>query len=114
MPEWVVRGTGVYLAAKQDSENLHVKEMRSRVPAMLASLAKPDDIFNDGTFSPSAVGAVGHALVEYMTKSSGGVQRFDGFVRSLQGGNNITAALKSIYQADTKAVSAAFVRSFRK
>ncbi len=113
LPEWVVRGTGVYLAAKQDSENLHVKEMRTRVPAMLASLAKPDDIFNDGTFSPSAVGAVGHALVEFMTKQ-GGIPKFDGFVRSLQGGNNVTAAMKATYQADQKAVAGAFIRSFKK
>ncbi len=113
VPEWVVRGTGVYLAAKQDSENLHVKEMRTRVPAMLASLAKPDDIFNDGTFSPSAVGAVGHALVEFMTKQ-GGIPKFDGFVRSLQGGNNVTAAMKATYQADQKAVAGAFIRSFKK
>ena len=87
--------------------------MRSRVPAILASLAKPDDIFNDGTFSPSAVGAVGHALVEFMTKQ-GGIPKFDGFVRSLQGGNNVTAAMKATYQADQKAVAGAFIRSFKK
>lgn len=113
VPEWVVRGTGVYMAARQDSENLHVKEMRTRVPDMLASLGKPDDLFNDGTFSPSAVGAVGHALVEFMTKN-GGVPRFDGFVRSLQSGNNITAAMKSTYQADPNVVATSFIRTYQK
>lgn len=113
VPDWVVRGTGVYMAAQRDSENLHVKQMRARVPDMLASLSKPDDLFNDGTFSPSAVGAVGYALVEFMTKN-GGIPRFDGFIRSLQEGNNVAAAMKAVYQADPPAVAVAFVRSYQK
>lgn len=112
LPDWIVRGTGVYMAARQDDENPYVKQLRTRVPAMLASLSKPGDLFADGTFSPSAVAAVGYTLVEYMTKT-GGVGRFDGFVRSLQGGNNLGAAMKSVYQADPNAVAVAFIRNYK-
>jgi hypothetical protein len=113
LPDWVVRGTGVFMAAKQDTDNPHVKQMRVGVRDMLASLSKPDDLFNNGTFSPSAVGAVGYALVGYMTKN-GGVLRFGRFVSALQRGDNVGAAMKSVYQANPKAVAVAFIRSYKK
>ena len=113
LPDWVVRGTGVFMAAKQDADNPHVKQMRVRVPDMLASLSNHNDLFNNGTFSPSDVGVVGYALVGYMTKT-GGIGRFGKFVNALQKGDNVGTAMKSVYLADTKAVAIAFVRRYKK
>ena len=38
---------------------------------MLQTVAKPAEVFNDGTFSPSAVGAVGYTLVDFLIKGGG-------------------------------------------
>jgi hypothetical protein len=73
-------------------------------------LGKPEDVFANGTFSPAAAGAVGYSLVDFMLKAGGG-SKFSRFVKSLQGGKTVDAALKEVYKADTKSIAAAYVKS---
>jgi hypothetical protein len=110
LPDWVVRGTGLALAAQADASNVYFRKVRLQVPDLLRTVARRQDIFADGTFSPAAVGPVGYSLVEYMLRS-GGTPRFGQFIRALEGGAALPAALRSVYQTDMAALARAYLAS---
>jgi hypothetical protein len=112
LPDWVVRGTGLALASQADSSNEYFRRMRLQVPEILRSVTRPEDIFASGTFSPSAVGPVGYTLVEYMMKARG-APRFNQFIRALQGGADLPAALRTVYGTDTATLGRGFATSLR-
>ena len=111
LPQWLVRGVGLTLAAKSDSKNEHIAGLRDGAVAALQGLTKPEDLFADGTFSPQQVGAVGYTLVRFMIKAGGG-GRFVRFVRNLQKGTGVAASVKAIYApTDLKRLAVAYVQS---
>ena len=111
LPQWLVRGVGLTLAAKSDSKNEHIAGLRDGAVAALQGLTKPEDLFADGTFSPQQVGAVGYTLVTFMVKAGGGA-RFVRFVRNLQNGTGVAASVKAIYApTDLKRLAVAYVQS---
>ena len=114
LPEWVIRGTGLSMAAQIDKENAYIQGLAGITKDALESgIEKPQDLFADGTFAPSQIGAVGYSLVSYMRKA-GGAAKFGRFVRRLQAGDNVTAAVKSVYRADLRALATAFLGSLRR
>jgi len=110
MPDWVVRGTGLAFAAMHDRKNEYIRGLHTGAMDSLKGLAKPEDIFANGTFSSAEVGPVGYTLVEYMI-NAGGAANFGRFVASLQAGNPVTAALRSVYNADMNAIAGAYYNS---
>jgi hypothetical protein len=110
LPGWLVRGTGLVIAGQTDKESLYLAGLKEKVPAMIRTLGKPEDVFANGTFSPASAGAVGYSLVDFMLKVGGG-SKFSRFVKSLQGGKTVDAALKEVYKANTKSIAAAYVKS---
>ncbi|MEE3364980.1 MAG: hypothetical protein VX304_04990, partial [Planctomycetota bacterium] len=111
LPQWLVRGVGLTLAAKADAKNEHIAGLKSGAVEALQGITKPEDLFADGTFSPQQVGAVGYTLVTFMIKAGGGT-RFVLFVRNLQKGTGVAASVKAIYApTDLKRLAAAYVQS---
>lgn len=111
LPQWVVRGTGLSLAAKADTKNDHIAGLRSRAVESVRELSKPEELFADGTFSPNQVGAVGYTLVNFMIKAGGG-KKFVRFVRQLQNGTTVAASVKAVYApTDLKQLAALYFRS---
>ena len=111
LPQWLVRGVGLTLAAKADAKNEHIAGLKSGAVDALQGITKPEDLFADGTFSPQQVGAVGYTLVTFMIKAGGGA-RFVLFVRNLQKGTGVAASVKAIYApTDLKRLAAAYVQS---
>ncbi len=115
IPEWITRGTGMAMAAKNaGADNLYVQSLREVASEATADLEKPEDVFANGKFSPTQIGPVGYALVTFMIKA-GGAQKYGNFIKSLQSGNNVAAAVKAVYPpADLKALGTAFFRDLRK
>lgn len=111
LPDWVIRGTGLALANQQSKGNPYLMKLPSQAAEILreARIEKPEDIFSNGTFSPGEVGPVGYTLVDFMLKR--GAPNFGQFVRKLQSGDKPEAALKSVYNADGKALAAAYFNS---
>ena len=99
VPDWVVRGTGLALAAHSNGKNPYFSGLRSSAYDVVATLEKPADIFADGTFSSATIAPVGFTLVSYML-SVGGEQPFVKFLQQLQGGADLPSALKGVYNAD--------------
>jgi hypothetical protein len=107
LPNWVVRGTGLWLAEEQIGNPDQLREF-TRVAAMLApAVASPDDVFEEASFSAGTGVAVGYALVKFLL-ANGGPDRFQKFLKALESGSSVTAALKSEYNEDSSNVAKAF------
>lgn len=110
LPDWVLRGTGLAIAAGVDPKNAYINSLRGKVPALLQTVQKPDAIFANGTFSPVDVAAVGYTLVDFMLRGGGG-PKFGRFITSLQRGNNIKGALQAVYRTDPVALARSYAGS---
>ena len=111
LPDWVIRGTGLAMAAKETGANgPFFSGLREDAVKALETIERPDDVFANGKFSPSEVGPIGYTLVDFILKNGSG-PKFGQFIAQLQTGANVNAALKSVYQADARAIATAYLRS---
>lgn len=113
LPAWVQRGTGLYFAAQVQQNSPYFQGMKQSVPAMLRSVTKPAEVFDDGTFSPAAVGAVGYTLVEFLIKG-GTAKNFGRLIQSLKSGTKVQDAIKAVYKADPTALARQYGDSLKK
>lgn len=112
LPDWLVRGTGLALAARGDLAADYLTAQRHAVGTILqnARLERPEQIFESGTFSPSDVGPIGLTLVEFLLKQ-GGNHTFGQLVQRIQAGEDANAVIKAVYQTDAKLLGAAYASS---
>ena len=112
LPDWVVRGTGLALANQHSKGNPYLTKMPGQAGDILlkSQIAKPEDIFGNGTFSPGEVGPIGFTLVDFLLKR-GGPANFGVFVKRLQSGDKPEAALMTAYKADGKSLAIAYSNS---
>jgi hypothetical protein len=112
LPDWVIRGAGLALAARGSAGNPYLAAMPAQASKILAEVRinKPEDVFANGTFAPGEVGPVGFTLVNFML-TRGGPANFGKFVGNLQGGDGPEAALKKVYGADGKTLALAYSNS---
>ena len=109
LPDWVLRGTGLAMAAKADPQDPYFKNLRADVSGMFRSITKPEQIFVDGTFSPSEVGPIGFSLVDFLIRGGGG-PKFDRFIRTLQSNNgDVAKALKTVYGTEPNMMARQFL-----
>jgi len=109
LPEWVSRGTGLALAARNDAKNEYYRQLGVSAGARLQTLQKPDDLLKDGTFSPADLGPVGYSLVAYMLRQ--GEPQYVQFVSALLAGKTLDESLKGVYNADAVKVAASYLAS---
>lgn len=107
LPEWVVRGTGLALAARSDVKNDYYRKLAASAGSRLSTLAQPADLLKDGTFSPADLGPVGYSVVAYMLKQ--GEPQYVQFLGQLQGGKSLDDALKGVYNADAGKVAVSYL-----
>ncbi|ADG68010.1 Planctomycete cytochrome C [Planctopirus limnophila DSM 3776] len=111
LPDWLIRGTGLSLAASGPigKGNPYVVALKPRAAeAMQYSIQQPQDVFQDGTFSPADVGPAGYAIVEFLMRN-GGASNFGSFVKRIQGGDTPAAALQAVYRQDARTMGASFL-----
>jgi mono/diheme cytochrome c family protein len=109
LPEWVSRGTGLALAARNDAKNEYYRQLGVSAGARMQTLQKPDDLLKDGTFSPADLGPVGYSLVAYMLRQ--GEPQYVQFVSALLAGKTLDESLKGVYNADAAKVAASYLAS---
>jgi len=109
LPDWILRGTGLAMAAKASPKDPYFRDLKSNVSGMFGSITKPEQIFADGTFSPSEVGPVGFSLVDYLIQGGGGL-KFGRFIRTLQNNDgNVTKAIKIVYRTEPNILARQFL-----
>jgi cytochrome c553 len=113
MPDWLVRGAGLALGARSDLGGSYLSSLRKSAGTVLANarLERPEQIFQDGTFSPSDVDAIGLTAVEFLLKQ-GGAAKFGQLVRRAQAGEKTAEAIKAVYGVDTKALGQAYAVTY--
>ncbi len=110
LPDWVIRGTGLALAAKALPGDPYLRQLPLLAKQNVASLNRPEDVFANGTFSPGTIGPVGYSLVDYML-DEGGSARFAQFIKALESGQDAAAAVRAVYNADLASLARGYVRS---
>ncbi len=107
LPNWLTRGLGLSLAMKVVGRNAYIDAMPKEAATLIPTLANPQDVFVDASFSPAAVGAVGVTLVEYLMVN-GGQTKFGELVRALQGGMEMGEAITESYGIDSATLGGRF------
>jgi len=109
MPEWVIRGTGLAMAARTAGANDYFAGMNTLAAEALKGIQQPGEVFSD-RFGPGDIGPIGYTLVEFMIRN-GGAPKFGQFVSRLQGGAQPAAAVNAVYAADLPALGTAYLQS---
>ncbi|MEW4531266.1 MAG: c-type cytochrome domain-containing protein [Maioricimonas sp. JB045] len=112
-PGWLLRGLGLAIAAKMQPANPYFRNLDKLASQAVGSLRDPEDVFAEGTFSPSTTGPVGYTLVEYMM-SAGGTGRFVRFVNSIVQGQSTAASARAVYQSSLDALARSYLKSLAK
>jgi hypothetical protein len=110
LPDWVIRGTGLALAAKALPGDPYLRQLPLIAKQNVAVLNRPEDVFANGTFSPGTIGPVGYSLVDYML-DEGGSARFAQFIKALESGQDAAAAVRGVYNSDLPGLARGFARS---
>ncbi len=113
VPEWLARGMGLAMAAREHPSNAYLKSLPSEAYSVAGSVRSPEDIFDDGSFSPATIPSVGLSVVDYLI-SAGGPQRFAQFVGAVRGGSSVSEAARGAYNADLPTLARQYFAAARK
>lgn len=113
LPDWLIRGTGLALASHKSPNNPFLSTMPRLAGGILqeSKVADPDMLFADGTFAPGEVAPIGFTLVDYLMKQRGGAVPLGLLIQKIQSGSKPAAAIKDVYQIDSKALAGAYADS---
>jgi hypothetical protein len=107
LPDWAVQGTGLHVAAQAGEANPYFRELRSQVPEALKGIETPEQLFADGTFSPTEAAAVGYALVDFLIQYRGPAN-YSQFLTRLGQNGDAAAAIQAVYRTTPAALATAF------
>ena len=110
LPDWIVSGLGLSLAARTDPSNDYVRNLSTLAAQSVSSLTDGDELFADGEFSPSAVGPVGYTLVNFLLKRDG-VSKFGQLVTQIESGTRVHDAISSVYRVTAANLATSYRRS---
>jgi mono/diheme cytochrome c family protein len=113
IPEWLARGMGLAMAAKEHPSNEYLQDLPSEAFSVAGSVPSPEDIFSDGSFSPATLPAVGLSVVNFLI-NAGGPQRFTQFVQAVRSGESIAKAAKAAYNADLATLARQYFATAKK
>ena len=113
VPEWLARGMGLAMAAKEQPGNEYLKALPSEAFSVAGSVPSPEDIFQDGSFSPATLPSVGFSLVDFLV-TAGGPPRFAQFVGAIRGGASVADAAKAAYGADLSTLARQYFAAAKK
>jgi hypothetical protein len=107
LPDWLVLGSGRVLTASSLASVVPASQLPT-IYRLAGSLDKRDDLFADGSFSPSAARDVGASVIAYLQEKHGKPQ-FQRFVKSLQSGMAQADAFRDAYGLEPGEVAAAYL-----
>ncbi len=113
VPEWLARGMGLAMAAKEHPANEFLKALPNDAYTVAGSVNSPEDIFKDDSFSPATIPGVGLSLVDFLV-SAGGPQRFAQFVGAVRTNGNVAEAARGAYGADLPTLARQYFANAKK
>jgi len=112
LPEWLVRGAGLAMADLMLPDRQRSDALEKEAFPSVASLSRPEELFNEGALSPAAAAPVGYTLVKFLM-ASGGPAKFSSFIKALNGGATVSAALQSTYGTSAATIASGYVRKLK-
>ena len=92
-------------------DNDYLRGLRVSAADAVRGLDKPDDLFNDGKFSPTDMAPIGYTLVSFMIKEAG-VPKFATFIDALRTGSDLKTAVGNAYRpATTQTLAIGYLNS---
>lgn len=110
LPDWLVQGSGLQVAAGLSEGNPYFAAVRTSVDDALQSVKQPQQIFEDGTFPPGDVAVVGYALVEYLIQV-GSAQKYSQFITRLSQSGDINSSVRTVFGTTPVALATAFAQN---
>lgn len=107
-PRVLSRGTGLLLASKSAGKK---DPWFTALPQRLkgVSVARSQEVFDDGSFTPGELDAVGYALAGFMMKAN--AVKYLQFTLELQKGTSLADAARKVYRQSPAQLGTAFMRS---
>lgn len=112
VPAWVSSGLGLLLASKGSSSQTYFEGLRQQALEAAPKVTRPEELFAEGTFSPSETSAVGFTLVEFLIKS-GGLPKMALLLKEFKRGTAIPTALTKVYGSNLRTLAGAYARTLR-
>lgn len=112
VPEWLVRGTGLFYALQQSPGNAFIKNLPDAAAPIAGSVPRPEDVFADGTFSPGVIGPVGLTLVQFLLEN-GGPGKLSQFAGALRQGQSVADAAQGVYGADLPTLAQRYLSTLK-
>ena len=109
LPDWLQQGFGLMEAgAAQDSP--FFRGLPQKAAAALATVNSPATLFDDGTFAPEEVGAVGLLLTKFLITRAG-MPKLKQLAQALQTNRNAGQAVQATYGQSAANLGQAFLQS---
>jgi len=110
-PRWAALGLG-FIQSEGIAGPERIRLWKEESVSIAAAVNQPDELFADGTFSASSTGPIGYTLLKFI-ESQGGKDRFPQFVKALERGDTVPAAIKATYGAEGSTVASEYFKSLR-
>lgn len=107
IPDWLIRGLGLALAAKDDKKNEFILAQGAMAVESLKGVETPEQVFEKGRFSSADLGPIGFTLVQHML-AAGGPAKLGQLITKLQSGTELAPALKDIYSVDLRTLGLSY------
>jgi cytochrome c553 len=109
LPDWLRQGFGIMESGMAPNSEF-TRNIPARAGQALSTVSSPATLFDDGTFGPAEVGAVGYLLVKYLS-SKGGTPKMQQLVQALRTNGNVGRAIQQVYKASAANLGTAFLQS---
>ncbi|MCA9060108.1 MAG: hypothetical protein KDA85_16485 [Planctomycetaceae bacterium] len=109
LPDWLVQGFGL-MEAGIETGSAYAKGIPAEAAKTLSTVTDPAAVFNNGTFAPEEVGAVGFLMVRFLLAGRG-VSDFQKFVGELKSSPNVGRAIQQAYGVNAAALGTAFLQN---
>lgn len=109
MPDWLQQGFGL-LESGAASDSPFLRAIPQKAGQSLTSINNPASLFDDGTFAPEEVGAVGMLLTRFLI-NRGGMAKLKQLAGTLQTERNAGRAVQATYGQSAAQLAQAFIQS---
>lgn len=109
IPDWLQQGFGI-IESGEAADSAYLKQMPLVARSAIASVSNPATLFDNGTFAPGEVDAVGYLLTRFLI-NSGGMAKLNQLMGQLQNSGNAGRAIQATYGTSAADLGRAFLQS---
>ncbi len=109
IPDWLRQGFGI-IESGEESESPYLKQIPLVARTAVASISNPATLFDNGTFAPSEVDAVGYLMTRFLIKR-GGMKKLIQLIDQLPNSRNTGQAVQATYGTSPANLGRLFLQS---